>query len=204
MQIEQEHSEMVGTLAKRGDLILAAMTPASMHLLHMAVGVAGEASELMEAIVDCKILNEVDIENITEELGDSEFYLEGFRQGIGIPHSITTTKALAVDYSKSGYGEDFALMADLVIVLSMTSGQLLDAVKKVAIYSKAVDLPTVMTYLCDIEFCLEGIRQSFGIIREETLEHNVDKLIKGKDGKPARYHGGQYSDEAAQNRADKA
>jgi len=46
------------------------------------------------------------------------------------------------------------------------------------------------------EFFLEGIRQRLGITREETLEANIDKL-------GLRYQGLKYSDQAAQDRADK-
>ena len=49
----------------------------------MAIGVFGEASELLDSVfahIDSN--EELDVENITEELGDIEFFLEGFRQGI--------------------------------------------------------------------------------------------------------------------------
>ena len=59
------------------------LTANKMHLLHMAIGVFGEASELLDSVfahIDSN--EELDVENITEELGDIEFFLEGFRQGI--------------------------------------------------------------------------------------------------------------------------
>lgn len=114
------HSEMVKALAKNGETIAAEIDGADAHLLHMAVGVSGEA------------------------------------------------------------------------------GELLDAIKKKVIYRKPLDMENVIEELGDIEFYLEGIRQGLGITREQCLEANIAKLL-GK-----RYKDGKYSDQAAQERADKA
>lgn len=112
------YSDFVMALAKPGADILKEMTPQQMHLLHMAVGVSGEA------------------------------------------------------------------------------GELLDAIKKVAVYQKSLDLENVIEELGDIEFYMEGLRSSLGITREQTIEANIKKLEK-------RYKDG-YSNKAAQERADKA
>lgn len=111
------HSEMVAALVKSGQAIIESLTPEKMDALHMAVGVAGEG------------------------------------------------------------------------------GELLDAVKKYVVYNKLVDLENIIEELGDLEFYMEGIRRNFGIIREQTLAANIDKLGK-------RYKDG-YSDKAAQERADK-
>ena len=92
------------------------------HLLHMAIGIVGEASELLEAVVKHIDGERLDVENCLEESGDIEFYHEGFRQALGFS-------------------------------------------------------------------------------RVKALNHNVHKLVGGD--KP-RYEGGEYSDQAAQTRADKA
>lgn len=76
------------------------------------------------------------------------------------------------------------------------AGELFDAVKKAAIYNKPLDRENVVEELGDIEFYLEGLRQAYDITREETIEHNTNKLGK-------RYKGGTYSNDAAQARADK-
>ena len=56
----------------------------------MAVGVAGEAGELLDAVkkhtVYCKA---IDVENVIEELGDLEFYMEGVRQALGLTREQT-------------------------------------------------------------------------------------------------------------------
>ncbi len=77
------------------------------------------------------------------------------------------------------------------------AGELLDAVKKHAIYNKPLDRANVIEELGDLEFYMEGLRQGLGISREETLAGNIAKLS-------VRYAGLQYSDAAAQARADKA
>lgn len=63
-----------------GDLANAfhLLTDSQAHLLHMAVGVAGEATELLNAICQHVFLGkELDAENVTEEGGDITFYLQG-------------------------------------------------------------------------------------------------------------------------------
>lgn len=117
--IQVNHSNLVANLAKPGKDIIESLTPEQAHLLHMAVGVSGEA------------------------------------------------------------------------------GELLDAIKKLAIYQKNIDMENIIEELGDIEFYLEGIRAELNITRERCLRYNIDKLEK-------RYHKGKYSNEQAQERADKA
>lgn len=114
-----QHAAMVSALCKSGVLIKEEMTAQDAHLMHMAMGVSGE------------------------------------------------------------------------------SGEILDAIKKVVIYQKDVDFDNLIEELGDIEFYLEGLRQGLNITREETIEANIAKLGK-------RYPGFQYSNNAAQARADKA
>ena len=80
--------------------------------------------------------------------------------------------------------------------VSGEAGELLDAIKKVAIYNKPIDIDNVVEELGDIEFYMEGIRRSLGITRDEVLRANIAKLEK-------RYPKGGYSDQQAQDRADK-
>lgn len=112
------HSEMVAVLVKPGEDIISSLTPEKADLWHMATGVAGEA------------------------------------------------------------------------------GELLDAVKKHVIYNKPIDIENVIEELGDLEFYMEGVRQNLGITREQTIEQNIAKLS-------VRYHGLTYSDQKAQDRADK-
>ena len=113
-----KHDEMVKALAKDGALISNELTGHDAHALHMAVGVCGEA------------------------------------------------------------------------------GELIDAIKKGAIYRKDYDRVNIIEELGDLEFYMEGLRQAFSISREETIQANIVKLGK-------RYEGMTYTDKSAHDRADK-
>ena len=76
------------------------------------------------------------------------------------------------------------------------AGEIIDIIKKVVLYGQDPDLTHLKEELGDMEFFLEGIRQIFGLTREEILAENTAKLIK-------RY-GESYSNEAARIRMDKA
>ena len=121
--VEQDHKNTVKRLQKHGRAILEDLTPITANLLHMAVGVSGEA------------------------------------------------------------------------------GELVDAIKKHTIYNKPIDRENVIEELGDIEFYMEGIRNALGISRKDTLSHNINKLLSGKN---ARYSKGEYSNEQAQERRDKS
>ena len=84
----------------------------------------------------------------------------------------------------------------MAVGISGESGELLDAIKKHVFYCKPLDRENVVEELGDLEFYMEGLRQSLGITRDEVLEANIQKLFK-------RYSSGKYSDQQAQERADK-
>jgi len=80
-----KHNEMVRALVKSGDIIAKEINSYDAHLIHMAIGISGEAGELLDAIKKQVIYRKpLDRENVLEELGDLEFYMEGMRQGLGI------------------------------------------------------------------------------------------------------------------------
>lgn len=103
-----EKLEMRSFSATEEDLqAFAKFTGQGAHAMHMATGIAGEAAELSEAIAQASFNGSaLDRENLIEELGDIEFYLEGLRQA----HDITRTEVLATNISKlmKRYGEAFA------------------------------------------------------------------------------------------------
>ena len=79
--------------------------------------------------------------------------------------------------------------------LAGEAGEVVDVVKKHTMYNKALDRGALVEELGDLEFYLEGLRQTFDISRREVLEVNINKLTK-------RY-GDKYSNAAAIDRADK-
>lgn len=69
-------SKMTLALAKDGALIKNEITPEQANLLHMAVGVSGEAGELLDAIKKHVVYQKpLDVVNVKEEIGDLFFYL---------------------------------------------------------------------------------------------------------------------------------
>ena len=60
------------------------LTPEKANLLHAAIGLVTEAGELLEAIHG-HVFDDKPLENVVEELGDQEFYLEAMRQAASWP-----------------------------------------------------------------------------------------------------------------------
>ena len=116
-RIELSHIAMVQDLAKPGRDIIDTLSADNAHLLHMAVGVCGEAGELIDAIKKATIYNKpLDVPNVIEELGDLEFYLAGLRTHLGITRNETleaNMKKLEKRYSAGRYSDKAAqLRAD--------------------------------------------------------------------------------------------
>ena len=85
---EDTYSDFVAVRAKGGEDIQASLDPGKCDLMHMAIGVSGEAGELLDAVKKHVIYGKpLDRENVIEELGDIEFYLAGIRNTLGVPRS---------------------------------------------------------------------------------------------------------------------
>lgn len=106
------HSDLVAALVKPGIDILEEMAPEQAHLIHMAMGISGEAGELLDAIKKSVIYNKrMDMDNVIEELGDLEFYMEGLRQELGITRQQTlqtNIDKLSVRYASLSYSDSAA------------------------------------------------------------------------------------------------
>lgn len=90
---EAMHKDMVMRLVKDPDQ----PTDEQRRMLHMLMGLAGEVGELIDTAKKSWIYNApLNIENVIEELGDIEFYLEGFRQ----IHRLPREHVLEVNYRK--------------------------------------------------------------------------------------------------------
>ena len=76
------------------------------------------------------------------------------------------------------------------------AGELLDAIKKHWAYNKPLDIENVIEELGDLEFYMQALRIQIGIPRSHIIAANFAKLSK-------RYSSGTYSDQQAQDRADK-
>lgn len=178
-----KHPEMVRVLAKKGELILEGMTPASVHNLHMAVGIAGEIAELVEAFELGK-----DRANKLEELGDIEFYMEGLAQGADVPRGPLN---FAIPSSER------RTIEQAIGSLVTAGGEILDICKKESIYGQELNRKALHITMMTVDLALHVVRQREGFSHQDTLDANIEKLAK-------RYHNFQYSDAAAKERADKA
>lgn len=110
---------------------------------------------------------------------------------------------LAAQFAKSGLAIKQELTPanahalHMAVGVSGEAGELLDAVKKAAIYGKAIDRANVVEEIADVRFYLAGLMNAYGITEAELFEQEERKLT-------ARYHQGGYSNQQAQARADKA
>lgn len=111
---------------------------------------------------------------------------------------------LARDLAKPGWqiSQDLAdnpsdcHLLHMGIGVSSEAGELLDAIKKAVIYQKPLDLKNIREEIGDIRFYLAGLMNALGITEMDILEDCNEKLSK-------RYASGGYSDQQAQDRADK-
>lgn len=75
-QIKDKHEILVRNLFKSSEELLDEFSIADIDLVHAAIGVSGEAGELVDALKKGAIYqNGYDRENIVEEIGDMLFYL---------------------------------------------------------------------------------------------------------------------------------
>lgn len=108
-----KHSDMVAALIKPGQAVIDTLTPGLANLLHMGVGVSGEAGELLDAIKKAAIYGKpIDRENVVEELGDLEFFLEGVRAQLCITREETlehNINKLSKRYASLSYSDEQAI-----------------------------------------------------------------------------------------------
>lgn len=171
------HSEMVTVLCKKGQTIADEMTGEEAHILHMAVGVAGEACELLEAV------SKDDRGTALEECGDIEFYFEGLLQG-------TKTVLVSGPWTKADIKDD--PLTDVLIM----AGLVLDVAKKMVIYKDCTKMAQLRLAMHQFRTALDQFYCITLMTKQDAKEHNIEKLSQ-------RYEGLVYSDESAILRADK-
>lgn len=183
------YGAFVTALKKPGEAILATLTAQQADLTHMAIGLAGECAELLEPFLNHQEGDRgrlIDRNNVVEELGDIEFFMQGIHSNIGLPRCIES----AVGHAREGRTVTLLRMV-------IASGNILDIVKRNSIYGKTLDVERLNGALETFEILLSEIYAVLGVTREEVINHNVQKLA-------TRYASLSYSDAQAQARADKA
>jgi len=182
------YSDMVRSLAKDGNHILATLTAEKIYLFHMASALNGEASELLEGWITG------DLDNVGEELGDLEFYAEGTRQGSKTEYDIR-------NFFEMNWAPSYA--ADVepdmpVMGVVIATGKIYDIVKKYVVYNKDAGMQDALyEAFREYEYWMRETRDFSDVSYDEVRNANMAKLAK-------RYGADfQYTDAAAQNRADK-
>lgn len=108
-----EHAQLVRALTKSPLDIVMEIDEHKMGLLHMVVGVVGEAGEALEHVKKSTIHNKpLDRCALINELGDIEFYLEGLRQCLGVTREEclnANIEKLNKRYSEGRYNERHAM-----------------------------------------------------------------------------------------------
>lgn len=107
------YQQFVNSIVKPGEKILTQLTPTQAHLLHMAVGVSGEAGELLDAIKKhCIYQKQINLENVIEEAGDIIFYLTGLLNelDVSLEDCINANKdKLSRRYASGSYSNEAAI-----------------------------------------------------------------------------------------------
>lgn len=149
-------------------------------LMHAAIGIAGEAAEMLH--ID-------NYKNLMEESGDMEFYVEAIKQ-----HFIPNFSKLSSDQRQQNI-----TVSNVFINITSLGGDILDIVKKSWVYGKELDSALLTTLVLTLECNLVALYQIFGTDKTRVQHHNQIKLV----GPGGRYESGFYTDEAAIARADK-
>lgn len=176
----ERHAQMVADLVKDPSLIFASLDIKKCALLHAAIGLAGEAFELMN-------IKSGDQAHAVEEIGDFLFYRRDLVTILGIKD------------------EDIPFMVRPVIhgllpLAVYATGEILDAVKKHVIYNQEINTDRILAALAIIEHDIGYSATNLGASIPGILEANIQKLT----GPNGRYPSGKYSDADAAARADKA
>ena len=102
---QDEYADFVNVLMKD-------MGTTTLNILHAAVGISGEAGELLDAVKKHWAYEKpLDRENVIEELGDLEFYMQALRNQLGIPREyiiFTNMNKLSKRYAAGVYSNEQA------------------------------------------------------------------------------------------------
>lgn len=153
--------------------------------LHAALGLSGEAAELLAAD---------SYKNLIEEGGDLEFYFEALLQQL----NIDIKKLRPINAHLDSRCHNLTLSSIPLNIVTLT-GDILDAVKKSWVYGKGLDTARIEEYITLLGCNLNALYALVGTNPEHVRHVNQVKLI----GPNGRFASGFYSDEAAINRDDK-
>jgi NTP pyrophosphatase (non-canonical NTP hydrolase) len=94
--LSNKYSEFVKSRTKPSSNIVETFDASKAGLVHAMLGIETEAGELLDPIKKTVIYNkELDIDNIVEELGDLEFYMEMLRQELNLTREFVILKNMS-------------------------------------------------------------------------------------------------------------
>lgn len=190
MKHEISHSEMVAKLIKSGTILKSEWVERDFELMHATIGIVGECGELAGGI-DYAVTNKepLDRTNVIEELGDLEFYMENLRSILSIARNDVLNCETVCWVAPT--------VNQITVHMLIYSTDLMDQIKKATIYRKELNREAVLANLSKIEWLVEHLRKHLGLTYEQCLQANIDKLA-------VRYKDFEYSNQQAQDRADKS
>jgi hypothetical protein len=196
MELNQ-YQQYLAKLVKDPIEILNSLNPYKVNMLHAASALLGELAELADAKTHA---------DHKEEFGDAVFYLEALAAAVkeypqwedqtGCAHDLSS--ASLFDVSDYKWNPNVHWKSNLVIA----AGNLFDVVKKHVFYNKPITRQMVLDFRVHwkaVRYLIEkhaGDKKFCGWTMEELRQSNIDKLS-------LRYPGLQFTDAAADKRADK-
>jgi len=83
--MNKEYEMLVHQLMKNPYTLAEQINPRDLHLIHCAMGIAGEAGEILDSIKKQVVYRKrEDKAHLIEELGDLEFYMQGLRSALNV------------------------------------------------------------------------------------------------------------------------
>lgn len=164
--------------------------------MHAAIGLMGEASELMRGVADDNLAN------IIEELGDIRFYLQELLVNFGSVYESQVMCSADTDVAGTSFVNPVTGNNGLNFSVNLTyaCGEVLDRIKKMWAYGRLGGFAEIRIALRDVTFWYQGVLNHYHLTDKQITDANVFKLVTGPK---ARYPNG-FSNEAAIARADKA
>lgn len=209
------YSDMVRQLAKKGDVLLAELSGADCHVLHMSACLPGECGEIEEIVLKFRVLGEeLDTDALQKDYSDLLFYYEGTLQAYDIAHD----EVMAAECHEKMHPlltvlreQDRAVgtgraALDLPARISLTTscltaacGEVWDTCKRDVIYRKPVDRTRLIRGLRSVYTLLALAADDQGWDMGDIELTNKRKLA-GPFGRYKLSEG--YQDKSAQDRAD--
>ncbi len=207
------YQDFVWRLCKPGETLLSEMTASKVHLWHMVSAILGEAAELtqcMEALAAGEMTPVEARENVLEELGDLMFYCVGVTKTEEWQHprppeyidsvldAFNETDFSTVEklYGLRWNAADQTKLAELVNCVTGAAGMLFDFGKQWFIYNKPFDRKALEVSVLVLRHRIGAVRLTWELTEQEIEDYNRKKL-------QLRYNKLVYSDQHAQERADK-